>query len=387
MNARITKEGILTSDLLIFNHTAAMSGGEIALVDLLTFGIADSVHVHVDRDGPLVNRLVGLPKVTTSTRLGGTTPAAARTNRVTKLLSIIVLAIRMRSSYRSVLNRAGGKVVYANTLRSALIVSTLRLRNRPFVFHQRDQLSPEYLGKWSAKFAKLLIGWRATLVIANSQSTAATTPERIDRVEVVPSAVSDEFFELPARDATETIRILMLGRISPWKGQLEFLQALVHLNRVCELPQWTVDIVGGALFGENSYLEDIKKHISDNGLGNKVRLIGHVNDPVNYVGNCDILVHSSVLPEPFGQVVAQGMAAGRAIVASNSGGPAEILTQLTSAILVDPRNFEEFSLALKTLITDQELRSELGRQAKIDAEPFKIGEVGGRIKSLIANLM
>ena len=40
----------------------------------------------------------------------------------------------------------------------------------------------------------------------------------------------------------------------------------------------------------------------------------------------DVLVHCSVMPEPFGQVVLEGMAAGVPVVASAAGGPAELVT-------------------------------------------------------------
>ena len=53
---------------------------------------------------------------------------------------------------------------------------------------------------------------------------------------------------------------------------------------------------------------------------------GHVDEVVELIDRHDVLLHTSLLPEPFGQVVVQGMARGRIVVAADSGGPAEVIT-------------------------------------------------------------
>ena len=40
---------------------------------------------------------------------------------------------------------------------------------------------------------------------------------------------------------------------------------------------------------------------------------------------CDVVVHASLIPEPFGMTVIEGMAAGAAVVAANTGGPTETI--------------------------------------------------------------
>ena len=54
-------------------------------------------------------------------------------------------------------------------------------------------------------------------------------------------------------------------------------------------------------------------------------MLGHVDDVVTLLEDHDVLVHCSTVPEPFGQVIVQGLAAGIPVVATDAGGPREIL--------------------------------------------------------------
>lgn len=374
-------------DVLIFNHTSVMSGGEIALLDLVREGLANKVHVHVDKSGPLSQCLQDLPGVSWSAaRMDIGSRAAEHLGTVHRLQAIILrieTLLKMRKDYANVLKQYSSPTVYANTLRSVLVLSTLPLHGRRLIFHQRDQLTPAYLGKVSALLSRLLIRVRVAHIIANSASTALSSPLSSARTSVIPSAVADSFYELPPAPSQATPKLIMLGRLSPWKGQLEFLRSLVVLRDELKNSNWQAEIVGGALFGEFEYESKLKTFIKEHELDAWVSLRGHITGVESVLSTGHILVHASILPEPFGQVVVQGMAAARAVVAANSGGPLETIDHERTGLLVDPSQSLQLAKALDNLIRDRSLRAKLGAAAREAASRYRIDLVARQVSVVL----
>jgi glycosyltransferase involved in cell wall biosynthesis len=64
---------------------------------------------------------------------------------------------------------------------------------------------------------------------------------------------------------------------------------------------------------------------------------------------CDVIVHTSTAPEPFGRVIVEGMLAGRPVIATNIGGPAEVLNHGETGYLVPPDDAQILADVLRTL--------------------------------------
>ena len=60
------------------------------------------------------------------------------------------------------------------------------------------------------------------------------------------------------------------------------------------------------------------------------------NDIPDLINGMDILVHSSIDPEPFGRVILEGMALKKPVIATAHGGPLEIIRSGESGVLVPP---------------------------------------------------
>src|ERR1700704_3441600 len=84
----------------------------------------------------------------------------------------------------------------------------------------------------------------------------------------------------------------------------------------------------------------------------------------------DILVHASIIPEPFGQVVIEGMAAGLPVVAAGAGGPAEVIEDGVTGILYPPGDVGALASALRKLAAKPHLRERLGRAGRVQAAAF-----------------
>ena len=91
-----------------------------------------------------------------------------------------------------------------------------------------------------------------------------------------------------------------------------------------------------------------------------------------------MLVHASTIPEPFGLVVAEAMASGLPVIASSSGGPAEMISDRRNGLLVDPTDVDALAAAMRELADDSELRRRLGTTARADARVYDVRDLADR---------
>ena len=91
---------------------------------------------------------------------------------------------------------------------------------------------------------------------------------------------------------------------------------------------------------------------------------GFVDDRAACLRSLDIVVHASTEPEPFGLVVAEAMAAGRALVTSGIGGVGELVRPGIDALTHRPGDAQSLADAIRRLIEDPALRGRLGAAAR-----------------------
>ena len=114
------------------------------------------------------------------------------------------------------------------------------------------------------------------------------------------------------------------------------------------------------MFGEEAYEQRLRELAGELGIAEQVEFRGFREDVGAELAAMDVAVHCSVVPEPFGQVVVQAMAAGRPVVAAAEGGPAEIVTDGVDGLLVPPREPALLAAVLRRLAEDPGLRERLG---------------------------
>lgn len=166
------------------------------------------------------------------------------------------------------------------------------------------------------------------------------------------------------------ILITMVGNIRPWKGQHVLLEALAGVPADVR-KTWKVLFVGAPTPGDADYQDSLFRTVREAGLDGQVEFLGGRDDVADLVNASDIAVHASVIPEPFGLVVPEAMALGKAVVAANAGGPAEVITP-DSGVTYDPETPARLGEHLVTLAADPELREVLGRGARRRVEQFTV---------------
>ena len=178
-----------------------------------------------------------------------------------------------------------------------------------------------------------------------------------------PLADLDRLSSLPS-PTSRSVAVGLVGSFARWKGHEVFLQALSLLPP--DLPVRGY-IVGDAIYrtaGSEYAIDDLVAMSSRLGVTDKVGFTGFVDQPAEAMRALDIVVHASTQPEPFGMVIIEAMACGRALIISRGGGASEIISPGIDALDYTPGAAEELAAQISVLVRSAELRTTLGRAAR-----------------------
>jgi len=347
--------------VLYLDHTARLSGAELALAGLLAALDPSRVEpiVMLAEDGPLRELLSGKGIQT------HVLPMNERIRQVRKdSLGVLGLLRQVRSlgalcRYAWRVGRfarcTGVDLIYANSLKADLYGAVAaRLCGIPLVWHVHDRIDERYLPRSSVWLLRLLARHLPRAVVANSGSTLATLRlSRAMRTAVIANGLTPEHvarsFGPPPRN--NPARIGIVGRLTAWKGQHVFLEAAAQLLRRGVRARFI--IVGSALFGEDAFEAQLRRQAAALGIEAEVEFLGFRDVPP-VLRTLDILVHASTIPEPFGQVITEGLAAGLPVIATDGGGAREIIEDGRTGVLVPMGDATALADALAQLLAQPE---------------------------------
>jgi len=383
--------------VLFVNHTAALGGGEIALFHLVTRLNSRRFEpsVLLLADGPLRERLAAagvrvevLPAPTgvVSARkdaLGGRTLL-----KLGQVGATAALVCRLAAAIR----RHRPDVVHTNSLKADVVGgAAAKLAGVPVAWHVRDRIADDYLPGSVVRAFRALARVVPDLVIANSEATRQTLLAGVGegstfarRVRVAhDGTVPPPGVPEPRRPGPP--RVGLVGRIAPWKGQHVFLRAAAAVRRV--VPDARFVVVGAALFGETAYEAEVRRLASELGLDGAVEFAGFRTDVPDLVAALDVLVHASVTGEPFGQVVIEGMAAAKPVVATAGGGVPEVVVDGSTGLLVPMGDPDAMSVAIARLLADPAAAAEMGRRGRLRVlDRFTVDHAARRVEEVLSIL-
>jgi glycosyltransferase involved in cell wall biosynthesis len=353
----------MTFRIVYLDHVARLSGGEIALARALSaLGDRIDAHVILGEDGPLVERLqqagasvevMPMPTVAREVRKDHVRPGRLGPG-------VLWASLRYMWALRRRLGELQPDLVHTNSLKAALYGGVAgRLAGIPVIWHIRDRIAPDYLPKPAVAMMRLASRVLPTAVIANSQATLGTLREARRGVVVTNTVVYDPIRAVTPRSLTDEtpFRVGTVGRLAAWKGQSVFLEAFARAFPDGDTEAW---IVGQAMFGEDQrYADTLLDRAKQLGIAERVVFRGFRENVWDELAQFHLLVHCSVIPEPFGQVVVEGMAAGVPVIAANAGGPAEIITDSVNGILTAPGDVAALAAAMLRVHDDSFLRRNL----------------------------
>ena len=363
------------------DHTAKLSGGEIALARLLETIDRSAIDpwVILAEDGSLAERLRAAGIQVDIVPLSGTVLDVRKDSVESGIFSKVGLILQVLAygfKVAALIRTQPVDIIHTNSLKSdiyGMLVS--RLCRVPLIWHIRDHIDVTYLPAFAVKMMRFLAARVPAFVIANSQSTldqlhlavakpGAVVPSGVDpHGEVVYDGIASGIPPLASETASNgPLRIAIVGRLAGWKGQHIFLDAAAKLVEAGIDAKFL--LAGTAMFGEDDYVAELHSQVDRLGLQGKVEFLGHVDPIEAFLPTVSILVHASTSPEPFGQVVIEGMAAGIPVVATDGGGVKETVVHGETGLLVPMGNAQALADALRMLIDRPELRAKLSTKGR-----------------------
>ena len=373
--------------IVFLSPTGQTGGAEAALHELLA-GLREShpswsLRLIVASDGPLVARVeaLGVPvKIlrfpSSLARLGDWGVGRGRWGRISFLCRCAVTAVPALDyvrRLRAVLRDARPDVIHTNGLKMHLLGAWAKPYGTALLWHLHD-----YAGR-RAFTARLLRRYahRCSAIVANSTSVAedvrrvcgdtiAIYPvwNAVDLTRYAPTGPRADLDALSGLAPVEgVLRVGLVATFARWKGHDTFVRALAMLPPSLPVRGY---IIGGPLYetsGSQVSIDELRALVTSLGLESRVGFTGFVQDSASAMRALDIVVHASTDPEPFGLVIAEAMACGKAVVASRAGGAAELTEPGVNALGHEPGDVAALAQNIAALAGDAGLRERLSRAA------------------------
>ncbi len=235
--------------------------------------------------------------------------------------------------------------------------------------HIRAPLKKSALHSWAYK--------KVDKIIAVSQAVKdAITIFPSKKIAVVYNGIDVEKF-LAVQPGTlrkelgispQTKIVGMVGRVNPTKGHETFLQSIPEIQS--KIPDTVFVVVGSG-----DYISELKSINSD------VNFLGMRSNIPQIMKDLDVFVMAS-WNEPFGLVTVEAMGAGTPVVATNTGGTAEIIIDGESGILIPPKDPAKLAQAVIRVLTDKELADKLTTGGMIRAKEFNTRDMAINTRSV-----
>ncbi|MDB9302597.1 glycosyltransferase family 4 protein [Halorubrum ezzemoulense] len=156
-------------------------------------------------------------------------------------------------------------------------------------------------------------------------------------IQVIPNMIDTNFNTEAISNTIFQNNLIYVGRLSKEKGVKYLIGSLDYLS-----DEYSLVIVG-----DGSQKEELEKIASKRDLDDRIEFAGYIeqNKLNKYYEASDIFVHPGIWPEPFGRTLLEAMQADLPIVATNIGGPKDIVPN--KELLCPPRDSEQLAKSIK----------------------------------------
>ena len=154
--------------------------------------------------------------------------------------------------------------------------------------------------------------------------------------------------------------IILPGRITRWKGQTVFIDAIKKLGR-----KDIMCLIVGSDQGRKRYRRELEERIANNDLQDIIHLVDHCKDMAAAYMLTDIVVSASTEPEAFGRVIVEAQSLGRPVIGTNHGGTKETIVEGKTGLLVEPNDPDSLAKAITEILNLTEEQREKFSQTAI----------------------
>jgi len=359
--------------VLYANHTSKMSGAEWSLVTLMGALPSDYAPILACPRGALADagRQMGIP-----VEIIAGTEGSLRFHGVHTVRSLYDAGSTARE-LMWLTRELKPDLVHANSIRDGLIASVAAAHAPvPTMAHVHDRLPrgrlPTLMLKRMVRSVDGLFAcsaYAAEPLFAFTRSTPVhVVYNPVDGNRFDPAAISRDDARSRLGLNRTTAVLVMVAQVIPWKAQDDAVRIVAQLKRehedVCLLlvgsPKFTSR---AARYDSTAFREHLDGLISSLGVEREVRFLGERDDIPQVLRAADVALVPS-WAEPFGMCLIEAMAMELPVLATNVGGPTEVITHGTDGLLLPPRQPAKWSAAASLLLGDPGLRESIGRAAR-----------------------
>lgn len=181
----------------------------------------------------------------------------------------------------------------------------------------------------------------------------------------------------------------MVGRFVPIKGVHDFI-SMAEIVATKNKDVHFVLISPSHICSESQYREACLQQINDTGLKDRFTIKGQLSDAASFMPAIDILVHPTAsLCEGFGLVVLEAQACGIPAVATDCGGPSDIIVDGQTGYIVPRRDIRALSEQVCKLLSDKKLAERMGRlaRARATSEQFNVVNSAHQVEGIYRSIL
>lgn len=239
---------------------------------------------------------------------------------------------------------------------------------KPLIFHYHDILRPNI----ENLFLRWLIDLPSKVICVSNAGRRSLIKwtDKVDKIKTIYNSVDLTLFNgnfdlnylkaLKESLKLDKTVVGMVGRLDELKGHETFLEAASKVVNAVEGVSFLI-IGSWVLNFEKKRLEILEQYAEKLKIRDKVVFTGFVSNVSRYYHLMDVVVVPS-WQEPFGLVPLEALSSKRAVIATNTGGTPELITDKITGILIPPKNAQILAQSIIKLLKNEPLRNRLASQ-------------------------
>lgn len=221
----------------------------------------------------------------------------------------------------------------------------------------RGEPTMEYEGIFMQKLAKAAFGF-ADGCIFQTKLAQEFFPEKVQKKSIILPNPMNQDFVRPEYTGIREQEIVAVGRMDENKNHEMLIHAFAKIANEYPLLKLTI-------YGEGSCREKLEALVKEKQLENRISMPGNVTDVANHIEKAKIFALTSNT-EGMPNTLMEAMALGLCVVSTDCpcGGPGELIQPGVNGLLVPVGDAFALADAFRSILTDEELASKLGKNAR-----------------------
>lgn len=277
----------------------------------------------------------------------------------------------------------GNKVAFTSF--AYLLLSRYRGR---FFWHFRDypSLSSYFKFIWNV----LIIPRKFKLTLIGNSFSVSRRLEQLPYVNAVVKTIYNpiglKLEDSPREIQTnKKITIGVVSMLAPWKGIHQIpIWASLFEKELIEFGVETITIYGGAIYktaGEHEKYQQQIKMLNKKFQNSLIRFYGS-EKPEQIFSDIDLIIHTSIDPEPFGRVIVEAFGANVPVISTSLGGAGELVKNGSNGLSFVPFDYYGLFQCVQRVLTDENYKLKLVKKAAQD-----LREIEQKVQREIAELI